>query len=47
MVWPFAPALGPPTPIHAAAWPALTDGARSAVIVARTPLDTRADSRPA
>ena len=30
MVWRFAPAFGPPTPIHAAAWPALTDGARSA-----------------
>ena len=47
IVSPFAPALLPPTPIHAAACPALTVGARSGVIVARTPLETRADSKPA
>ena len=39
IVSPFGPALLPPTPIQAAAWPACTDGARVAAIVARTPLD--------
>ena len=47
IVSPFGPALFPPTPIHAAACPAFTEGARSDVTVARTPLDTRVDSNPA
>ena len=43
IVSPFGPWPGPPRPIHPAAWPALTVAARNAVIVARTPLPTRAD----
>ena len=47
IVSPFGPALLPPTPIHAAAWPACTDGARVAATVARTPLETPVDWKPA
>ena len=47
IVSPFGPWPGPPSPTHAAACPAPTRASRSGAIVARTPLETRADWKPA